>query len=78
MQPGWISAAMHRGPGSINQPAARAAAFKVNFSRLVHRRWAPSHSFTRLSRSALAITLTDDIAIAAAAITGDSRMPKNG
>src|SRR5690606_22416432 len=30
------------------------------------------------SRSALAITLTDDSAIAAAAMTGDSRMPKTG
>src|SRR4051812_20046308 len=30
------------------------------------------------SRSALAITLTEDSAIAAAAMTGDSRTPKNG
>src|SRR5690606_8904767 len=36
------------------------------------------HSFTRLRRSALATTLTDDKAIAAAAIIGESRMPKNG
>ena len=78
MQPGWISTAMHRGPGSINQPAARAAAFKVNFSRLVHRRWAPSHSFTRLSRSALAITLTELNDMAAAATAGASSIPVSG
>ena len=36
------------------------------------------HSFTRLRRSALATTLTDDSAIAAAAIIGESRMPKTG
>jgi|GEM_PF-4942258 len=36
------------------------------------------HSFTRLRRRALVTTLADDSAIAAAAIIGDSRMPKNG
>src|SRR5687768_1294939 len=36
------------------------------------------HSFTRLSRSALVTTLTDDNAIAAAAIIGESRMPNTG
>src|SRR5690606_34470411 len=36
------------------------------------------HSFIRLRRSALVTTLTDDKAIAAAAIIGESRMPKNG
>ena len=36
------------------------------------------HSFTRLRRSALATMLTDDSAIAAAAIIGESRMPKTG
>lgn len=36
------------------------------------------HSLTRFSRSALPTTLTDDRAIAAAAMIGDSRMPKNG
>ena len=44
------------------------------------RLWAPSnhHSFTPRSRDAFAITLTDDSAMAAAAMIGDSRMPKNG
>ena len=36
------------------------------------------YSLTRPSRSALAITLTDDNAIAAAAMTGDSKIPKAG
>jgi len=36
------------------------------------------HSFTRLSRSALVTTLTEDSDIAAAAMIGESRMPKNG
>lgn len=36
------------------------------------------HNVTRLSRSALVTTLTDDKAIAAAARTGESRIPKNG
>lgn len=36
------------------------------------------YSFTRLSRNALPITETDDSDIAAAAIMGDNRMPKNG
>jgi hypothetical protein len=36
------------------------------------------HNFARLSRSALVTTLTEDRAIAAAAITGEGRMPKNG
>lgn len=37
-----------------------------------------SYNLVARSRSALAITLTDDSAIAAAAITGVSRMPVNG
>ncbi len=36
------------------------------------------HSVTRLRRSALVTTLTDDRAIAAAAMTGDRRMPNTG
>ena len=36
------------------------------------------HSFTVRSRAALAITLTEDSAIADAAIIGDSRMPNTG
>ena len=36
------------------------------------------HSVTRLSRSAFITTLTDDNAIAAAAMIGDSIMPKTG
>ena len=36
------------------------------------------YSFTRRSRSALLTTLTDDSAMAAAAMIGDSRMPKAG
>jgi hypothetical protein len=35
-------------------------------------------SFTRASRNALAITLTDDSAIAAAPTIGDSKMPNSG
>ena len=38
----------------------------------------PDHSFTPRSRDAFAITLTEDSAMAAAAMIGDSRMPKNG
>ena len=38
----------------------------------------PDYSFTPRSRDAFAITLTDDSAMAAAAMIGDSRMPKNG
>jgi hypothetical protein len=37
-----------------------------------------THSFTLLSRSALAMTLTDESAIAAAAITGDNVRPIKG
>ena len=40
-------------------------------------RGVPSSDTVR-SRSALAITLTDDSAMAAAAMTGDSSMPKTG
>ena len=36
------------------------------------------YSFTRLSLSAFATTLTDDSAMAAAPITGESRMPNAG
>ncbi len=36
------------------------------------------HSFTRLSRSELAITETELKLMAAAATIGDSRIPKNG
>ena len=39
---------------------------------------ADAHSRTVLNRIALPITLTDDSAMAAAAMIGDSRMPKNG
>ena len=35
-------------------------------------------SFTPRRRAALAITLTEESAMAAAAMTGESRMPKNG
>jgi pimeloyl-ACP methyl ester carboxylesterase len=38
----------------------------------------PAHHLTLFSRRALAITLTDDAAIAAAAITGESSRPKTG
>ncbi len=36
------------------------------------------YNATRLSRSALLTTLTDDSAIAAAAMIGESRMPNSG
>jgi hypothetical protein len=36
------------------------------------------HNLTARSRIALPITLTDDKAMAAAAMIGESRMPKNG
>jgi hypothetical protein len=39
---------------------------------------ASPQSLTRRSRAAFPITLTDDSAIAAAAMIGDSRMPRNG
>ena len=42
------------------------------------RRTADVHNVTRLRRSALVTTLTDDSAIAAAAMIGESRMPKIG
>jgi hypothetical protein len=50
----------------------------VLISRLSLLRQAPSLSCTRLKRKALAMTLTEDIAIAAAPMTGESRMPKKG
>ena len=37
-----------------------------------------TYSFVTRSRSALPTTLTEDSAIAAAAMIGDSRMPKHG
>ena len=40
--------------------------------------WGDDSDALARSRSALAITLTDDSAIAAAATTGDSSKPKNG
>ena len=40
--------------------------------------WINSYTLTFRSRSALPMTLTDDSAMAAAAIIGDSRMPKAG
>ena len=39
---------------------------------------AHAHIFCRLSRSALVTTLTEDSAIAAAAMIGESRMPNSG
>ncbi len=42
------------------------------------RRTAYVHNVTRLRRSALVTTLTEDSAIAAAAMIGESRMPKIG
>ena len=36
------------------------------------------YSFKRRNRKALPTTLTDDSAMAAAAIIGDNRIPKNG
>ena len=42
------------------------------------RRAAYVHNVTRLRRSALVTTLTEDRAIAAAAMIGESRMPKIG
>ena len=38
----------------------------------------PRYSLTFRSRAAFAMTLTDDSDIAAAAIIGDSSIPKNG
>lgn len=40
--------------------------------------WEGYSTFTVLSRSAFAITLTEESAIAAAATMGDSSSPKNG
>ena len=37
-----------------------------------------AYSFTVLRRAALPMTLTEDKAMAAAAMMGESRMPKNG
>ncbi len=45
-------------------------------SRIRHR--SDVHKATRLRRSAFVTTLTDDKAMAAAAMIGDSNMPKNG
>ena len=42
------------------------------------RRWPKGYSGVCLNRSALATTLTEDSDIAAAAMIGDSRMPKVG
>ena len=39
---------------------------------------APGQSLTARSRAALPMTLTDESAMAAAAIIGDSRMPRTG
>ena len=46
----------------------------------IHKQLSAScdHNAVRRSRSALPTTLTDDSAIAAAAIAGDSRMPNTG
>ena len=39
---------------------------------------ASAHNLTCLRRNALAITLTDEKAMAAAAMIGDNRMPRKG
>lgn len=56
---------------------------QVDFCLCSHQQFIQSHaaerqSRTKRSRKELPITLTDDSAIAAAAMIGDRRMPKNG
>jgi hypothetical protein len=43
-----------------------------------HASSASAHNLTCLRRNALAITLTDENAMAAAAMIGDNRMPRKG
>jgi hypothetical protein len=45
---------------------------------IAYRRYCGAHKEIRRSRREFATTLTDDNAIAAAAMIGESRMPKNG
>ena len=67
------------GDGDSRAAAARACAgryFQARAQELgLSRRL---RGFARRSRSALVMTLTDDSAIAAAPMTGDSKTPKAG
>src|SRR5262245_64637954 len=56
-------------------PARSSGAVRVEFDRPASR---GVHKDTRRSRREFPTTLTEESAIAAAAIIGESRMPKNG
>ena len=74
----------HQHPHQTGRQEASAARSADPGGRSPHRRSATSspsaesQRFSRRSRSALAMTLTDESAIAAAAITGDSVRPNMG
>ena len=63
--------------GEINDLHASAAAKNCNRARRCSCAGS-AYNAARRSRNALAMTLTDDSAIAAAAMTGDSSRPKTG
>lgn len=76
-----VSSPGRPGSGTTHEAVSRrrrgglppAASLAADMQMVAH-----GHSFTPRSRAALAITLTEDSAIAAAAMIGDSRRPKNG
>jgi hypothetical protein len=65
---------------SKDEATGRASWFETAHSRLLTTRVMKQEgqSFVTRSRSALPTTLTDESAIAAAAMIGDSRMPNAG
>jgi len=72
-----LSSAFHRALLKINPSGSVVFRQRPLVYRCpLHLAW--FHSCTVRSRMALPITLTDDSAIAAAAMMGESRMPKTG
>jgi hypothetical protein len=59
-------------------PPPPALVSRLGANAELNRRHCGAHKEIRLSRREFPTTLTDDSAIAAAAMIGDSRMPKNG
>ncbi len=76
--PGWKPAQL-RLDGRWGNEVFRFASVHGERGHLTRQR-CPDHSLTEtvFNLSAFVMTLTDESAIALAAITGDSRIPKNG
>jgi hypothetical protein len=65
-------------PARTVQVLASAEPYDARARTAPRLRFGSVYSFTALNRAAFPMTLTDDSAIAAAAMIGESRMPKVG